>query len=450
MPALTHTSRPAVRSDRPAPGVPGAGGVGAYLTCQGAALALQRGADGAALPEWCALIAPGISHTRDGRGPYTLADAAAVVAAFGAHYPPGSDQDAPVDYAHADLLRAPGADFPPAAGWLTEVRCAADGGVEGRIEWTARAAAMIAAREVRYLSPELLVDPATLSIVGLSGAGLTHRPNLTLRALSEQARPHLEPQMDDDILERLRYLLNLPTLATPADIAAQLTVLTDRLKAATGAAEDAGLVTASASPADTLVLLYATGRHVAAMRTLCDTGPGVPTATVLSTAQTRIRDLTAEASGYAAALHMLRTDLGLVAADGGARLQPGDIAAQTIARVRTLETAAAEREASELVAQAMRDRLIAPAQQVWAQGYARQDPQAFRSYLKGCTPILGTATTRTPPTGDPAGSDYEALVTQAMTADKCTRGTAMMAVARDHPEAHRAWIDSTQPQAQRA
>ncbi|WP_295451925.1 phage protease [uncultured Thiodictyon sp.] len=402
MPNAPHPSskraQPAVFADRgPAAGVPAAG----YLSCQGAGVAL------AALPtDWCELIPPGECLTRDGRGPYTLAAAAAVVAAFAIDFPPGSDQAAPVDYDHADLKRTPGADLPPAAGWLAELRLSGNGGIEGRIEWTERARAHIAAREYRYLSPELLVDPESNAIVGLSGAGLTHRPNLYLRALSHRALPpHLEPQMDaDELLERLRYLFNLPTLATTAEIGAQLQILTERLKAEGEPAAAAGLVSASATPADRIVLMTQMGRGLSGLRELCAVAPEVETHQVLMAAHARITDLT-----------------------------------------NTL----AERDATETVAQALRERLIEPAKRDWAQGYAKRDPQGFRDYLKGCTPILLSRTDQTPGT-DPAGSDYESLVTATMASDKVSRGTAMMAIARAHPEAHRAWIESTQPQTQRA
>jgi phage I-like protein len=372
------------------------------ITCHGAGRPLS-----AAAPDWCELIPAGTCHTRDGRGPFHLTDAAAVLAAFAADFPPGSDQAAPVDYAHDDVLRTPGTVLPPAAGWLAELRLAASGAIEGRIEWTDQARERLAAREYRYLSPELLVDPKTDTIVGLSGAGLTHRPNLYLRALSARALPpRLEPQMDDELLERLRYLFNLPTLATPAEIAAEVARLTERMKSADGAVtETAG---ATAAPADRLVLLTerlaAVSPGLATLRTLCAVAADAAAPQVLAAAQQRITDLTA-----------------------------------------TLAT----RDAEQQVAQALRDRLIEPAKRDWAQGYARSDPQGFATYLQGCTPLLTARTVTAAPT-DPAGSDFDALVVATMTADKLSRGTAMMTVARTHPEAHRAWIESTQPQTPRA
>ncbi|WP_295586030.1 hypothetical protein [uncultured Lamprocystis sp.] len=47
------------------------------ITCHGAGRPLS-----AAAPDWCELIPAGTCHTRDGRGPFHLTDAAAVLAAF--------------------------------------------------------------------------------------------------------------------------------------------------------------------------------------------------------------------------------------------------------------------------------------------------------------------------------------------------------------------------------
>ncbi|WP_295586028.1 phage protease [uncultured Lamprocystis sp.] len=118
-------------------------------------------------------------------------------------------------------------------------------------------------------------------------------------------------------------------------------------------------------------------------------------------------------------------------------------------RITDLTDTLATRDAEQQVAQALRDRLIEPAKRDWAQGYARSDPTGFATYLQGCTPLL-TARTVPAASADPAGSDFDSLVVATMTAEKVSRGAAMMAVARAHPEAHRAWIESTQPQTPRA
>lgn len=447
MPSAPHPPRCA-SADSPAAGDPVAG---ALETCRGAARALHRGgAADASLSGWVELIPPGEARTRDGRGPFRLSDPAAVVNAFAVDYPPGSDQAAPVDYDHADLQRDAGDDLTPAAGWLAELRVSEGGGIEGRIEWTARASAMIAAREIRYISPELLVDPESGEIVGISGAGLTHRPNLFLRALSHRARPPaLEPQMDE-LAERLRYMLNLPVTSTAAEIAEHLSRLIERLGAESAPMTEAGLLPQGATPADALVLMRQMRDRVDDLGAHLLLPASADPAEVLAQAQTTLSAIGQERETQSAALETLRTELGLTPPAGVQTMTAADIATAAVARVRTLESAAAERDAREAVAAAMRDRLIEPAKREWAEGYARRDPQGFTAYLKTCTPIIAPRATGAPLAGAAAASDFEGLVAAAMAEQGVTRGTAMMRVARVHPEAHRAWIESTQPQALRA
>ncbi len=195
--------------------------------------------EGAAVaPEWVELVPAGEFSGRDGRGPFRL-DAAAVLAAF-----ERGGIDLPIDYDHQTIEADAKAGPVPAAGWIKalEVR---EGSLWGRVAWTAQAAALIANREYRFLSPVFLHDK-TGRVLALSGAGLTHYPNLDLTAVanaSEGAYP-----MDEELMERLRALLNLPTLAEPADLVAELEKLMQRLKMAEEQAQAANARAASTEP----------------------------------------------------------------------------------------------------------------------------------------------------------------------------------------------------------
>lgn len=195
--------------------------------------------EGAAVaPEWVQLVPAGEFSGRDGRGPFRL-DAAAVLAAF-----ERGGIDLPIDYDHQTIEADAKAGPVPAAGWIKalEVR---EGSLWGRVAWTAQAAALIANREYRFLSPVFLHDK-TGRVLALSGAGLTHYPNLDLTAVanaSEGAYP-----MDEELMERLRALLNLPTLAEPADLVAELEKLMQRLKMAEEQAQAANARAASTEP----------------------------------------------------------------------------------------------------------------------------------------------------------------------------------------------------------
>ncbi|WP_259304674.1 phage protease [Thermomonas sp. S9] len=179
-------------------------------------------------PEWVHLIPAGVFSGRDGRGPYTL-DAAAVLEAFARH-----GADLPIDYEHQSLTATDKAGPVPAAGWITALDMREDG-LWARVTWTPQAAALLAAREYRYLSP-VFMHRQDGAIVELVGAGLTHTPNLHLRAAAAR---QLEAHAVDELLERLIYMLNLPVTATADEVAAELQKLIDRLTAAEAAAQAA-------------------------------------------------------------------------------------------------------------------------------------------------------------------------------------------------------------------
>jgi len=179
-------------------------------------------------PEWVHLIPAGTFSGRDGRGPYTL-DAQAVLAAFAAN-----GADLPIDYDHQSLTAEEKSGPVPAAGWIKELQAREDG-IWARVEWTPRAAELLANKEYRYLSPVFRYQAKTGRVVALTGAGLTHNPNLYLQATASRKESHAV----DELLERLIYMLNLPVTATPEEVAAELQKLIDRLKTAEAAAAQA-------------------------------------------------------------------------------------------------------------------------------------------------------------------------------------------------------------------
>lgn len=127
-------------------------------------------------PEWVELVPAGTFSGRDGRGPFIL-DIDAVLAAF-----VKGGIDLPVDYDHQTLDADAKAGPVPAAGWIKELQ-ARDGALWGRVEWTPRAAELIANKEYRYLSPVFRHDKRG-RVLALEGAGLTHYPNLDLKPVA--------------------------------------------------------------------------------------------------------------------------------------------------------------------------------------------------------------------------------------------------------------------------
>lgn len=166
-------------------------------------------------PQWLHLLPPGPDVVgADGRR-WRLSDPAAVVDAFVAR-----QRELVVDWEHATEVRAPQGLDAPAAAWIDAVEARPDGLWGRTSRWTERAAQQVVGAEYRYLSPVFDFDPQTGEIVRLASVGLTNTPNLTLTALNREEPAAVE--LTAELLERLRYLFNLPTLAGPAEIKAEL------------------------------------------------------------------------------------------------------------------------------------------------------------------------------------------------------------------------------------
>ena len=224
------------------------------------------------------------------------------------------------------------------------------------VEWTARAQAAIAAREYRYLSPVFTYHPGTGEIVDLLHAALTNTPALDdLSAVA--ARLHLDAlSMNDDLLERLRYLLNLPTLATAEEISAALQTLIDQLNAAQPAAT-----------AETRLSLPA---WIAALQTAApDPAQYVPVA-ALTAVQT---ELTAAQAALAA-----------------------------------LQTAHAQADLEARIQAGLKDGRLLPPLEGWARELGAKDPAALTTYLAQAQPLAALAgmqtTGQTLPPAAPAPS----------------------------------------------
>lgn len=178
----------------------------AMLTASVHSLLPQPAADGVP-PEWVHLIPAGTFRGVDGRGPYTLANAEALITASMANGPLVLDEN------HAtDRFQQTGGSA-PAQGWITELRAREDG-IWGRVDWTPAGIALMAARAYRGLSPVFVHDKAG-RVLQLLRAGFTNVPNLPLSTLHTQ-----EPQMD---LSKLRGALGLPDDADEAAILAAVT-----------------------------------------------------------------------------------------------------------------------------------------------------------------------------------------------------------------------------------
>lgn len=191
-------------------------------------------------PEWVHLLPEGKITGRDGRR-WDVADPGALVLAFAAN-----GADLPIDFEHQNDNPEAKARGPiPAAGWIKDVRLK-PGGVWGRVEWTAAAREMIAAKQYRYLSPTFYFEPKTGIVTRLKGAGLVHNPNLHLVALASQEthmdKPPMPPAKGEAgmtaFLQRLAAMLDLPEGADEDAIMAKLAAAMGQDKATAAAQPD--------------------------------------------------------------------------------------------------------------------------------------------------------------------------------------------------------------------
>ena len=168
-------------------------------------------------PEWVRLLPPGPAiEAVDGRK-WRVDNAAELVRASLA-WP----LELQVDYDHAALRAAPEGRPAPASGWIKDLRVAADGAIEGRVEWTPEGAAAIKAKKWKYISPDFSAPRG--AIRRISGAGLTNRPALVQAPLTADQ----EVSMDKKILQRVLAALGLAEGASEEEIAAAC----ERLQAA--------------------------------------------------------------------------------------------------------------------------------------------------------------------------------------------------------------------------
>ena len=144
-----------------------------------------------------------------------------------------------VDYEHASLSAAKTGVAAPAAGWVTGWRWDDAAGLSAQINWCARAQSMIDADEYRYLSPVLIYDEPSGAVLSIYNIALTNNPALdqlpavqaALAALSAtQTQLNQEEPGMGELLEQLRWVLNMPVGATADDIVAQLQKIIDQIK----------------------------------------------------------------------------------------------------------------------------------------------------------------------------------------------------------------------------
>jgi phage I-like protein len=130
-------------------------------------------------PEWIELLPAGEFVGRDGRGPFRVSNAEAVIAATEALR---MEAGLPIDYDHATDYAAPSGRRAPAAGWIRAIEVR-EGALWGKVEWTNHGSTAVVTHEYRYISPvfEYSHDGEVQRVLR---AALTNNPNLYLTAIS--------------------------------------------------------------------------------------------------------------------------------------------------------------------------------------------------------------------------------------------------------------------------
>lgn len=161
------------------------------------------------VPEWVHLLPAGTFRGMDGRGPYHLRDAQAVMNASMAA------GKVPLDESHSTMLSVQTGIAAPARGWIVEMQ-SRDDGIWGRVEWTPTGTQLMQERAYRGLSP-VFDHTKDGTVVRIRNAALTNNPNL-LQLTTLHTRQ--ETQMD---LAQLRAALGLPETADEAAVLAAVT-----------------------------------------------------------------------------------------------------------------------------------------------------------------------------------------------------------------------------------
>lgn len=158
------------------------------------------------VPEWVHLLPAGEIMTGDGRGPYRVKDAQAVIAAS-LQAMAGAGV---IDENHATDLAAPRGEAAPARGWIKELQAREDG-IWGRVEWTAAGERLVKGRAYRGISPAIH-HRRDGTVEAILRASLVNLPNLRGLATLHQEETSM------DFMEKLRKALGLADDAAEASI----------------------------------------------------------------------------------------------------------------------------------------------------------------------------------------------------------------------------------------
>lgn len=263
-----------------------------------------------------------------------------------------------IDYDHQTLLAKENGKPAPAAGFFKTLEWREGVGLFAiDVEWTENAKDYIASGEFKFISPVIGYDKATGNVIALYMAAITNNPSidgmnevlLSTAALHFQFTPTslTTETVMDELLEQLRWMLNLPVGSTADEVKAQLQKLIDQIKTEPNA-------TAAAS--------FDLIGHIAAQR-----------ASIAS-----LSAVTPDPAKFVAVevMQSLQTQVAQLSAD--------------------LTT----KNVNEVVVAALNANKLLPSQETWARAWGAKDLPALQSYIASAPAIAalsGMQTTNVPP-----------------------------------------------------
>lgn len=271
-----------------------------------------------------------------------------------------------IDYEHQTLLSAENGQKAPAAGWFT-----ADGmewregeGLFAKVEWTETAKLHIDAKEYMFLSPVILYDKKTGAVRKILNAALTNNAaidgmeEVSARLTAVFTQEEKLAMNMDELLEQLRWMLNLPTLATPEEVLAELQKATAAIKAAQPEA-------VAAAGFSITGLLASLGTQVAVLK---------------------------------------------VAAPDPAKYVPVDTMQALQTEVAALRSERVARDVDGVITAALTAGKLLPPQEKWARDLGTKDLAALNQYLETTQPVAALSAMQNggkPPASEPQGDMSE-------------------------------------------
>ena len=279
-----------------------------------------------------------------------------VIAAYNPAQPPV------IDYEHQTLHKEANGQPAPAAGWIHGLRWLNGKGLYAEVELTQRARDLVAAGEYRYFSPVFEYAKGTGDVVRVLMGALTNHPaiagmdaiNLMAAATARfGANPHPNPpETTVTLLEKLLAAIGLPANTTEDAAIAACTSIKSQADAARAALKLDGSATAE----------------------------------TVTAACTSLRTAAANAT------------------PDPAKFVPVSVVEELKTSVATLTAQVGERQVEDLIAPALKDGRLLPAQEAWARDLGKTNMAALTTYLKTAQPIAALAGAQTggkPPAGEP-------------------------------------------------